>query len=154
MSPDKLSGILKIPMEPRNNRLMLSVLVMLATAAVFFYMDARPVNPPSAVTPSEETQPINSPIEVDLTGKPVKWLTYGRIVVKSHTPNTSFSYFIVEPDDVVEDGALRYSSSTRYLTGEELLRIKGRMLEGCFWNEAEYSGCVPFIVASIVEEIS
>lgn len=102
--------------------------------------------------PAEDTQKLNPPKKVSLTGIAVAGMTYGRIRVRNLTPNTSFSYFIAEPDDVIEDGALRYSPTTRNI-GDEPIKITGRMTDRCYWNDPEYFGCVPWVQIDKIEKL-
>lgn len=102
---------------------------------------------------AEDTQKLNPPKNVDLIGIAVAGMTYGRIRVRNLTPNTSFSYFIAEPDDVIEDGALRYSPTTRNI-GDEPIKITGKMTDRCYWNDAEYFGCVPWVEIEKIEKLS
>lgn len=94
---------------------------------------------------SEDEKKLNPPREVNLMGRVVTWMTYGRILVKNLSPNPSFMYFIAEPDDVIEDGALRYSPTTDPLKYEDVVKIFGKMTAECYWDEESYGGCVPWV---------
>ncbi len=105
-----------------------------------------PILTTAAISPEAENEKeLNPPREVNLIGRVVTWMTYGRILVKNLAPHPSFMYFIAEPDDIIEDGALRYSPTTDPLTYEDVIKIIGKMTAECYWDDESYGGCVPWV---------
>ncbi len=80
----------------------------------------------------------------------IHWvMTYGRLLFQNLTPNVDYEYFIAEPDDVISDGALRYSSTTRDIGDDDVVKVVGIVKDSCFWtdgvSDTDYKGCVPWV---------
>jgi hypothetical protein len=91
--------------------------------------------------------------EVNITGRVVDWMTYGRILVKNSVSDYPFMYFIAEPDDVISEGTSRYSPTTNAIKNEATIKIIGEIIDGCFWNEKKYDGCVPWVTIKSLQQI-
>ncbi len=101
----------------------------------------------------EAINTLNLPQKINFTGNVVMWMTYGRILVKNVNLDSQFAYFIAEPDDVVEDGASRYSPMTGVIRSEDTIKIIGEMTDECWWNEKEYGGCVPLVEIRSLQQV-
>jgi hypothetical protein len=117
-------------------------------------------NQTADISQATETSPSSSPMtqyqRVVLTGK-IHWgMTYGRLLLENITPNSEYKYFVVDPPDMVEDGALRYSPMTRNIKSDEVVRVTGviNTADRC-WDEIDdYKGCVPWVEVEKIEPVS
>lgn len=91
---------------------------------------------------------------IEWEGRTHLYMTYGRRVFKNLDESSNYKYFIVEPHDYTENGADKYSPTTRNLTGKERVKIVGTIANYCWWNEEGYDGCVPWVDAENMEVIS
>lgn len=95
--------------------------------------------------------------EIVWIGKIHGRMTYGRLLLENLESNAEYKYFIVEPDDVISNGALRYSPTTRYLESTDIIEVTGVISDICSWNwgvdDTEYRGCVPWIYTKKIEKI-
>ena len=96
---------------------------------------------------------VSSRQKVDITGRVVDWMTYGRILVKNSDSDYPFMYFIAEPDDVITEGASRYSPTINAIKNEAVIEIIGEVIDGCFWNDEKYDGCVPWVTIKSLQQI-
>ncbi len=84
--------------------------------------------------------------ELNLSGKVVSFMTYGRIIVENHvSDSSSFVYFIAEPTDVITDSVFRYSPTTFRLDEGDTVKVIGKVIDECYWNDEDYGGCVPLV---------
>lgn len=90
---------------------------------------------------------------IELEGRVYNNMTYGRRVFKNLDENSDYKYFIVEPHDYTEDGADKYSPTTRSLRGDERVKTVGTIVDYCWWDEEKYNGCVPWIEAERMDRI-
>ena len=88
--------------------------------------------------------------EVILYGKVYSHMTYGRRVFENLDERSEYKYFIVEPHDYTKNGTDKYSPTTRSLTGNEMVKITGEIVDYCWWDNgvAGTEGCVPWVEAN------
>lgn len=104
--------------------------------------------------------PTFTPVEITWTGKIHWYMTYGRRLFENLTPGVEYKYFIAEPDDVIEDGGLRYSPTTMNIKDTDIVRVIGYVddyCNGASWDfgvdDTDYRGCVPWVSIEKLEII-
>lgn len=106
---------------------------------------------------TSDFNPPNPPVNIAWIGKAYGDLTYGRIIFKNLTSNNQYKYFIAEPNDLIKDGALRYSPTTRSIRNDDVVIVSGEVEDFCFWydgiDDTEYYGCVPWIDINKIEVV-
>ena len=91
--------------------------------------------------------------QISWVGKVHVYMTYGRLLIQNLDPGADYKFFIIEPHDVIEDGGLRYSPTTRNLVSGNVILVRGEMSDSCYWEngfegtdvKGDYKGCVPWI---------
>jgi len=97
--------------------------------------------------------------QISWVGKVHVYMTYGRLLIQNLDPGADYKFFIIEPHDVIEDGGLRYSPTTRNLVSGNVILVRGEMSDSCYWEngfegtdvKGDYKGCVPWIEIKKIE---
>jgi len=122
--------------------------------AVLFLVASAVFSSTSGKNTETNTSSPFKPIKVVWTGKVYQDMTYGRLVLENDDKSTKPKYFIIEPNDMIEEGALRYSPTTRYIKDTDIVKVTGTITNEeykCWWNEPEYDGCVPWVMLESLE---
>jgi len=133
-----------------NGTLLAGILFGIALISIVVFLSIK------EKTVKENIEPTFTPIEIVWTGKIDRTMTYGRLLFENLDTDAEYKYFIAEPDDVIADGGLRYSPTTRNIKFTDTVRVTGIIeYEGnkCWWDEPEYGGCVPWVAAEKIEII-
>jgi len=102
-----------------------------------FSLTQGPVSFTSTPTISDNLQKkLILPKKVVWAGEVVTGMTYGRLWLKKLAVDDAYPEFVIEPRDMIVDGALRYSPTTRDIEIGQVLRVTGEwesMLDGIPW---------------------